>query len=203
MSLLTPEPSDLLEDQRLVRAARRGDRAAFTSLVERYGPQVLAAVRARLGSDEGAMDVVQEAWVRVARGLGTFRDGAPFRPWLFTVAFNALRDVGRRAARAPVPLDDALPEGSPQLDRGAARLADREAIDRALAQVPEPFRGAVHTVDVLGLDHHEAAAALACAPGTLKSRLHRGRRIFCDHYLRLTGAAPAAASRPGQERSEP
>lgn len=154
----------------------------------------MAAVRSRLGSEDGAMDVVQETWVRVARGLGTFRDGAPFRPWLFAVAFNALRDTGRLAARAPRSLDhDPALDDPSGADRGPARLAETEAIDLALARVPEPFRSAVHTVDVLGFEHPDAAAALGCAAGTLKSRLHRGRKIFCEHYLRVTGEEPASA----------
>lgn len=191
----TPPPVDSLGEQRLIRAAREGDRAAFTRLVERYGGQVAAAMRSRLGSEDAAMDVVQETWVRVARGLSTFRDGAPFRPWLFAVAFNALRDDGRRAARAPLPIDDDDHAAPGAEDPGEARLVESEAIDLALARVPEPFRSAVHTVDVLGLDHGDAASALGCAGGTLKSRLHRGRRLFCEHYLRLTGDAPAAAGK--------
>lgn len=185
-------------DEALVRDARAGDRGAFTLLVERYGGAILAAVRARLGREEGALDVVQETWVRVARGLGTFRDGATFRPWLFAVAFNTLRDAGRREARRPAVegADDAL-ESIGRSDTEGARLAERELIEGALAQVPEPYRTAVHTVDVLGLDHGEAAGVLDCAPGTLKSRLHRGRRIFCDHYLRLSGAARDRAPEGG------
>jgi len=205
---LTPEPADAPTDgvgeQRLVRAARDGDRAAFTRLVERYGGQVMAAVRSRLGSEDGAMDVVQETWVRVARGLSTFRDGAPFRPWLFAVAFNAMRDSGRQAARAPKQMEEDAAagggglgggglEGRGAADPGPARLDEHEAIDLALGRVPEPFRSAVHTVDVLGFEHPDAAAALGCAAGTLKSRLHRGRKIFCEHYLRVTGDEPASA----------
>lgn len=195
-----PSPATIPRpDDHLVRAARAGDREAFAGLVERYGGQVLAAVSSRLGGDDAAMDVVQETWVRVARGLGTFREGASFRPWLFAVAFNTLRDAGRReAARPPRATgDDGLLEVQARDDASEERLADREAIEQALAQVPEPYRSAVHSVDVLGLDHGEAASALDCAPGTLKSRLHRGRRIFCDHYMRLTGAARDRAPEGG------
>lgn len=174
-----------------MRACKAGDRAAFAELVERYGGQVLSALRTRLGPSDRVHDVAQEAWIRVGRGLHTFRAGAAFRPWLFAVVFNAMRDDARRFSRGPAHLplpDDAAHGGSGGVEhQGFEQVDAADAIHAALREVPEPFREAVHLVDLLGLPYDEAASALGCAEGTAKSRVHRGRRLFSEHYLRLVG----------------
>ena len=74
---------------------------------------------------------------------------------------------------------------------------ERAAIAQAMGQVAEPFRTALGLVDVGGLSYEEAAQTLACAVGTVKSRVNRGRLLFRDHYVKLSGGAehaPAARS---------
>lgn len=187
LSPLVQDPTDA----ELVRAGKSGDRAAFSALVERYGGQILSALRTRLGPSDRVHDVAQEAWIRVARGLHTFRDGAAFRPWLFAVVFNAMRDEVRRLSRGPAALplrdDSGQDEHGGVEHQGFEQVDAADAIYAALREVPEPFREALHLVDLLGLPYDEAASALGCAEGTAKSRVHRGRRLFSEHYLRLVG----------------
>ncbi|WP_419190545.1 RNA polymerase sigma factor [Saltatorellus ferox] len=178
-------------DAALVAAARGGDREAFGQLVERYGHQLVFALQGRMTDRDLALDVAQEAWVRVARGLGSFHVGQRFRPWLFAVGFNVLRDQQRQAgSRAEFRAEGLLALESAEAGTAhhALRAVDeQEAIRLALDEVPEPFQSALRLVDVLGLDHGEAAATLGCAEGTVKSRLSRGRRAFREAYGRLVG----------------
>lgn len=182
-----------LDEQRLVIRAREGDRGALGELVECYGGELVYALQGRAGDPETAADVAQETWVRAARGLGGFETGMGFRPWLFAIGFNALRDHQRRVQRRPEVGGEALhlaPDGPAEGER--ARVEEREVIAMALEAVPEPFRTAVRLVDVIGLDHAEAAASLECAEGTVKSRVSRGRRAFRLAYERLVGARGAS-----------
>ena len=183
---------------------------AFAALVERYGAQVLVVLEGRLRDRHRADDLAQDVWIRVFRSLRSFRPDGAFRPWLFAIALNRLRDEHReRATERARTLGDVAPRdvfagrAAPRRDEPTGRLDEAQAIEAALALVPEPFRAALQLVDVLGLDHHEAAQAIGCAVGTAKSRVHRGRMHFREHYERLCRApAEREALQPGTTRRE-
>jgi RNA polymerase sigma-70 factor (ECF subfamily) len=190
-------PTTIADEEHALRAAA-GAADSFEALVERYGARLLALLERQTGEHHVALDLAQEVWIKVFRSLDRFRAGAAFRPWLFTIALNHLRDAQRRAGRSRVvSMEDhrhaAADDPRPLRD-------ERAAIAQALGRVDEPFRTALGLVDVGGLTYEEAAATLACAVGTVKSRVHRGRLSFRDHYLELCGAGervPAARS-PGR-----
>ncbi len=178
------------EESALVRRAQGGDRAAFGTLVERYGAQLVFALEGRMSDRDGARDVAQEAWVRVARGLGGFHVGRRFRPWLFATAFNVLRDQHRKWGLQPEAGAAPMATFAGELGNRSEELRavdEQEAITMALAEVEEPFQSALRLVDVLGMDYADAARSLDCAEGTVKSRLSRGRRAFREAYERLVG----------------
>jgi RNA polymerase sigma-70 factor (ECF subfamily) len=133
-----------------------------------------------------AEDLVQETFARAFRRGSTFTPGTNLRAWLFRVLRNAFLDARRREARGlPVdaeadPDDSAGPEaaGDGWL-RGDAELEHLrgvvgEEIEEALGELPEHARTVV-LLDAEGLDEAEIAEVMGCAPGTVKSRLHRAR----------------------------
>lgn len=194
-------PIPIADEEHALRAAG-GAMDSFEVLVERYGARLLAVIERQTGEHHVALDLAQEVWIKVFRTLDRFRAGAAFRPWLFAIALNHLRDAHRRAGRSRVVyLEDH------RHDAAAVSAADprsghdeRAAIAAAMGRVEEPFRTALGLVDVGGLSYEEAAQALACAVGTVKSRVHRGRLAFRDHYLELCGGGgPVPAARtPGR-----
>jgi RNA polymerase sigma factor (sigma-70 family) len=172
-----------------LRAAQRGDVAAFNQLVHVYQRQVYNVCFRTLGHAEDAADATQDAFLGAFRGLRTFRGPATgFRPWLLRVAVNACYDQLRRRQRRPTDSLDALGEAADELGP-AERLPDptpgpeaqamgsetarqiQQAIDRL---VPEQ-RMTVVLCDVQGLDYEEAAQAMGVELGTVKSRLSRAR----------------------------
>lgn len=182
-----PQPQT---DEALVREAAAGARDAFESLVGRYGSALSSALRKQVPDRHLVDDLAQEVWVRVYRSLARFRAGASFRPWLFSIAFNLVRDVRRSRKwdeRTAASEEDFHFPAAPGEYDPRGRVEEQAAIDEALARVPDPFRGAVHLVDVLGLTYLEASESLACSLGTVKSRVNRGRLFFRDHYLKLSG----------------
>lgn len=198
----TTQPRATPSDEALVVEAAAGETSAFALLVERYAAPVLAVVERSVADHHLARDLAQEVWIKVHRGLAGFRAERRFRPWLFAIALNHVRDDRRRAGRRPQPVHlDAIPvelaaEHQDPFERGD----ERAEIEAALEEVPEPYRGALHLVDVVGLGYEEAARSLSCSTGTVKSRVHRGRLAFQEAYLARERREPIRDRRPDAGR---
>ena len=133
------------------------------------------------------------------RGLPRFDGRSAFTTWSYRVATNACLDELRRRGRRPVTgLDTevveavgARPGGEPGL---ADTVVDRSLLDDALARLPEEYRAPVVLRDQLGLDYAEIAEVLDIPPGTVRSRIARGRAALAR---RLTaGNQTTDARRP-------
>ena len=127
------------------------------------------------GNEADADDACQEALLAIVRGLGRFDGRSSFRTWSYRVASNACLDEMRRKNRRPTPRE-LLPErpaSGPGLDTA---VADRLTLDDALPQLSDEFRVPVVLRDVVGLDYAEIAETLGIPPGTVRSRIARGRR---------------------------
>jgi RNA polymerase sigma-70 factor (ECF subfamily) len=131
------------------------------------------------GSDADAQDLVQEALLRIRRGLESYTPGA-LEAWLARIVTNVFLDEVRRRRRRP---SVAFPE-EPDLVLPPARAADEagdalsDEVQRALAALPEEFRVAVVLCDVAGCSYDEIAGAQGVPVGTVRSRIHRGRRLL-------------------------
>lgn len=111
----------------------------------------------------------------IVRGLPRFDGRSTFKTWSYRVATNACLDEIRRRNRRPIAVMD-TPEPTsddPLLDQ---RAADRLTIDEAVQQLPEEFRLPVVLRDVAGFDYADIAETLDIPPGTVRSRIARGRR---------------------------
>jgi len=168
---MTTEP-----DLELVRRAKAGDQDAFAVLVRRHEARVFTVAKGVVRSPEDAADVAQETFIAVLRHLVSFQETAQFTTWLHRIALRKAYDHVRR--RVPEPVDPAgyavesMDARDP--DPQATHLARGDLLE-ALSGLDEGFRDAVLLVDVAGLGVDEAAAALGVAPGTVKSRVFRGR----------------------------
>lgn len=163
------EPSDA----ELLAAHVDGDPQAFGHLVRRHQDRLWAVALRTLGDREEAADALQDALVSAYRRASTFRGEAAVTTWLHRVVVNACLDrVRRRKARQASP----LPEQEPA-DRRDDHSSTETRLDvqAALATLPEHQRVALVLVDMHGLSIAAAAAVLAVAEGTVKSRCARGR----------------------------
>lgn len=178
-----------MDEEAWVREAQRGDAKAFDRLVDRYQAAAYSVAYRMLRNVEDAADATQDGFFSAYRAIGTFRGGS-FRAWLLRIVLNACYDLRRHAVRRPARSMDALVEELGEAPWADSRAADPEAtalsrarlaaIERALARLPEEQRAAVVLVDVQGLSYEEAAEAMACALGTVRSRLARGRARVRD-----------------------
>lgn len=152
------------------------------------------------GREADAQDAAQEALIAIVRGLPRFDGRARFSTWAYRVATNACLDEVRRRGRRPSPgLPDDVGASGSELSSTAAgieSLPDRMAIDDALAQLPVEFRAAIVLRDLCDLDYAEIARTLDVPPGTVRSRIARGRAQLAAVLATSTGNQEAASGRP-------
>jgi RNA polymerase sigma-70 factor (ECF subfamily) len=163
------------------------------------------------GNDADAEDALQDALIAIARGIRRFDGRAAFTTWSYRVATNACLDELRRRRRRPVPgalgtltgggvdpvdrRDGNAPFTAPAAragDGGIEAVAGRLEVDAALVRLPDDYRAAVVLRDLCDLDYAEIARVLDIPPGTVRSRIARGRAQLAD----LLGNPAASSDRP-------
>ena len=175
-----PEPRVEREDvERLVAAARLGDRGAFEALVRLYQDEVYTLAVRLTGNRDLASDVAQEAFIRAWQAIPRFRGDAAFSTWLHRITVNTAWTLKRRATRrATRPLDETISVPSEDVHTDPERMGEswelREAIKDALREIPQSQRSVVVLKDVYGWSHAEVADALGISVTAAKVRLHRG-----------------------------
>ncbi len=173
------ETSGSRPDDELIEGAKRGDIDAYEEIVRRHQATAFRVAYAVCGSREDAEEAAQDAFVKAHRALGRFRSGAPLRPWLLRIVANEARNrrvAGGRSARLIDRLarEPGSREAAPSLEPGLLADDERRELLAALARLPAHQRDAVACTYLFGLSEAEAAIALDCRPGTVKSRLSRG-----------------------------
>jgi RNA polymerase sigma-70 factor (ECF subfamily) len=156
----------------LVAAAQDGDRDALDALLRRNYDRIHAVCRRLTGNDADAADAAQEALIAIVRGLPRFDARSRFTTWAYRVTVNACLDELRRRRRRPEPAAD--PPDTGGVD-GTGAIAARLDIDAAIVRLAPEFRAPVVLRDLCGLDYAEIAEVLAIPPGTVRSRIARGR----------------------------
>ena len=195
------------DDAALLDAARAGDRGALESLLARHYDRIHAICRRVIGEARDADDAAQEAMIRIVRGLASFDGRSSFSTWSHRVATNTALDELRRRSRRPrlhVVRDDVDEPAEVPDEHGQDRIdavADRAAIDQALATLPDEFRLAVVLRDVADLDYAEIAVELGVPLGTVKSRIARGRAMLVEALGNQTPSAPRPT--PGARPDQP
>ncbi|MEV0284300.1 sigma-70 family RNA polymerase sigma factor [Kribbella sp. NPDC050820] len=162
----------------VVVRAQVGDREAVAELVRGWHEPVWGYVRRMLGRDDVADDVSQEVWLAVVRGLPRLREPERFAAWLFTIArrsvVNQLR--GQYADQTPYvdqPRQTPYDEPDP-----AEQVVDRVDVRRLVDRVPVVEREVLVLFHLEDLSLEECADVLGVPVGTVKSRLHRARRML-------------------------
>ena len=195
------------DDRELVSRAQSGDRSALDELLRRHYDRIYAICRRIAGNDADAADAAQEALMAIVRGLERFDGRAAFSTWSYRVATNACLDELRRRKRRPTPTDvDEHADWSTQTADVEAgefddRMVEREAMSTALAELPEDFREPVVLRDCAGLDYAEISQTLGIPPGTVRSRIARGRAKLAE--ILESGNQNGSSDRPMSRDPDP
>ena len=149
-----------------------GDISAFDEIFRRYSGMVTGFMRKGYLSLADAEDLTQQVFLQLHRARRDFRPGALLRPWLMTIARNTKHDHWRRVLRRPLPqtlLED--PVGKPMQAGDGGEL--KEALERAVAQLPESMQRVIRAYWFEDRSHAEIAAKLGVSRGAVKVRAHR------------------------------
>lgn len=180
-------------DLELVDRAVAGDERAFRALVERYQRRAYAVAFGILRDHDDALDVVQDAFVKVFKHLAGFKGDSAFYTWLYRIVYNLCIDRKRRSARAPqVDYDDTRAHTGDEVSgrttlatlhidgpgKAFARRELREQMSRALGKLSDPHREILLLREVEGLSYEELADTLDVPKGTVMSRLFHARKNF-------------------------
>ena len=184
-------PDRPAEEERLIRAAQKGDRPAFAALVESYWDRLYRWLY-HLGRDRhAAEDLAQETFLKAFAGLHRFRAGTNFAAWLFRIAHNNFANQRRAAARRP----EALPDDVAADDAGPAEEAEsREAVEGvacALSRLPPEYRAALLLRAEQGLSFREIAGVLELTEETARWRVFKARQKLLSPARRPTGTGEA------------
>jgi RNA polymerase sigma-70 factor (ECF subfamily) len=191
------------EDREWVRKFQAGKEEGFNRLVHRHKDRIFGlCLRMLAGNRDDAEDAAQETFVKVFHGLAAFRMESKFSSWLYRIAVNTcknkLTSLPHRQAKLHRGLEAAENDAAPSSPSPAQVLdarGKRESIEAAIARLPEDQRILVVLRDIEGRSYEEIAESTGLNPGTLKSRLNRGRRQLQewlrDYFLALVLAALA------------
>ncbi|MBN2563212.1 MAG: sigma-70 family RNA polymerase sigma factor [Phycisphaerae bacterium] len=176
----------------VIRGAQRGDPVSFDRLVDAFAGRIFGFLLRLTGSRDAAEDLMQEVFIRVVRMIGSYEHADRFEAWVFRIAANLARDRLRRTRRAPRRVTMAAPGGiergglhaagsleeiaaEPQAaDAGLVRGEEIDALNAALAMLPETEREVIMLRHFSQMSFKEIAEVMDTPLGTALARAHRG-----------------------------
>jgi RNA polymerase sigma-70 factor, ECF subfamily len=196
MALTPGVPDGSFDEAALVAAAKAGDAAAFTTLVNRYERKIYRLAKHITQNDEDAEDVLQESFLKAYEHLDGFQGNSKFYTWIVRIAVNeALMKLRKRKGDRTVPLDEPVDTGEEMVAREIAVWEDnpeerysreemQEILDQAVQTLKPDFRTVFILRDIEELSTEEAAEALGISIPAVKSRLLRARLALREKLTR-------------------
>jgi RNA polymerase sigma-70 factor (ECF subfamily) len=184
---LQPAPKALpVPDEELVRRVQAGNGEAFEELVRRYERKVYNIAYRLMGNERDASEVLQDAFLRAYRFLPKFQFKSSFFTWLYRIATNvSLTKLRKREKVQLVSIDEPgtgdgdmpleIPDYRYSPERMMRQRELREALQKAVDNLPPDYRSVVVLRDLEGLSNEEVSKVLNLTVAAVKSRLHRGR----------------------------
>ena len=177
-----------MKEAELIRLCQEGNQKAFENLVQRYYQKAYMIAMFYVKNAEVALDISQEAFVRIYRHMKRFDFTYTFSQWLYRIVKNlSLNYLQRKRARW-IPFSDAFAQRNGQASHIAAPAEDQleknqtiALVDKALRQLPEKDREIIIMKDFMDMSYQEIADALAIPMGTVMSRLYYARQKLAEH----------------------
>jgi RNA polymerase sigma-70 factor, ECF subfamily len=192
-------------DEALIAAHKQGETTAFAELVRRHGDSLLGYLNRISANRDEAEDLFQETFRRVHENASSYSGKGKFRSWLYAIATNVARDGLRKARRQGTmislnqPNDQCSQGGCGEADIAVAEetaadphqvaaLEEQKAqVRQAIDRLPERQRNTLILTYYQGLSYNEAAEALDCSLGTVKSQMYRAVRTLARYLPETAG----------------
>ncbi|HET6582259.1 MAG TPA: sigma-70 family RNA polymerase sigma factor [Nannocystaceae bacterium] len=167
------------EERLLVRRASAGETAAFAELVRRHQGKVRGLLLRLCGDRTLADDLAQEVFLRAYRGLWGFEGRSSFGTWLYRISYNAYLNHSTRVRKwSSLPSAYDAETAAPDDALSPPRSDLRRDLEAAVATLPQRYRGVVVLYYLQDLSYPEIAEILEVPLGTVKTHLHRAKRIL-------------------------
>lgn len=170
-----------MSDGQLLATAREGDQAAFGWLVDRHKDTLVGYLFRLTGSRERAEDLAQESFLRLYEQRGNYSEKGRFSGYLYRIALNLLRSEERQKKRRRLLRSVFFTPNGHQPASQQRLVIENEVqrkVARAIENLPLKFRVPLVLHEVEGWSYREISALEGCREGTVKSRIHRGRRLL-------------------------
>jgi RNA polymerase sigma-70 factor (ECF subfamily) len=184
------ESSEQLTDEEVVQRVVAGDTALFEILIRRHNQRIYRAVRAILRGDEGAEDVMQQAYVKAFAHLRAFERRSAFSTWLTRIAINEALHYARKSGRFAVHEEMPIMEVAtrePDPERRAVTAELRGLMEDEVAALGPAYRAVFVMREVENLSTAETAACLGLTEDVVKTRLHRARTTLRERLYERAG----------------
>jgi RNA polymerase sigma-70 factor (ECF subfamily) len=194
-------------DEEIVERVLGGEVALYEVLMRRHNQRLYRAVRAILRDEADIDDLLQESYLAAYRDLARFEGRARFSTWLTRIAVNRALDRRRQRARVDeiaMQSDGPMALGASEEDpeRQSARREFVHLLEEAIDALPDVHRGVYVLRELEGMETQETSEVLELDPTTVKTRLHRARRLLRERLLRHFDAAALDAFPFGAERCD-
>jgi RNA polymerase sigma-70 factor (ECF subfamily) len=190
---VSTEALEGLTDGDLVDLVQQGNQDAYACLFQRYHRKVFSLAFSRLRNQQDAQDVVQDAFIKVYRYIGSFKGNSSFYTWLYRITANLCIDRQRQASRDQrvelvegKKLRAAVERGGEMIGHGSVdgdnpiKKADRKEVmvklEEAILELPDYHRDVILMREIGGMSYNEMAEAMKVSKGTIMSRLFHARR---------------------------
>mgnify|MGYP003962412369 CR=1 FL=1 len=186
------------DDYKIVQSVLRGKKEAFADLVERYKKPVFNVAYRMTNDAEVAMDISQEAFVKIYRNLEQYNPQYKFSSWLLKSVNNLCVDYFRTRTDREASLDNivdtgaeglitknhVVPSSAEEFEKSESRMELRSVLKEAISQLPLDYKSVVVLRHFQSLSYKEISQILNLPMGTIKARIFRARKMMKTHLQR-------------------
>ncbi|MAP74173.1 MAG: RNA polymerase subunit sigma-70 [Planctomycetaceae bacterium] len=179
------------DEHDLIRSILAGSSEAFERLISPYSDRLFNTLAHILRNAEAAEDVLQDALLQAFVKLNTYQGKSSFYTWLYRIAVN-LAFSYRRRERPTISMDSQKREHGEEphstleaVDAESLRMERAEILHLAIGELTEEFRTVIILREIEGCDYETIGDILAISPGTVRSRIHRGRLQLREKLIPL------------------
>ncbi len=177
-------------EKHLLESAKKGDIEAFEKLIEAHEKKVFNIALRMMGNYEDAMDMAQEAFIRVFKSIGSFKEQSSLSTWIYRIVTNiCLDELRKRKNRKVLSIDDNIKSDDGEIKRNIVsddltpdEKVERDEIKRminnAINELSDEHRTAIVLRDIQGFSYKEISEIVNCPEGTVKSRISRARQAL-------------------------